>query len=152
MAGFIVLNDGRAWAGANWAYDSAIRTISQALPTTQEGQDLADWLLQQTCEVKGMGLGSVDLRELTTQNQTLFIQAVRQAVINLKTQDGNDWYDPTAFQSWREYFEVLPLLIESIERGEPPSMFNPHMNDLIPPTGNKSGPGWDQPCPCGERA
>jgi hypothetical protein len=145
MAGFIILNDGRAWASANWAYDVAIRTIAQALPNTQEGLELADWLLQQTSEVKGMGLGSVDLRELTTENQTLFIRAVRQAVINLRTQDGNDWHDPMAFQSWREYFEVLPQLIESIERGEPAFMFNPHMKEVIPPTGDKSGPGWGQP-------
>lgn len=143
MAGFIVLNDGRAWASANWAYDAAIRTIARALPNTQDGQTLAAWLLEQTSEVQGMGLGAVDLRELTPQNQTLFIQAVRQAVMALQTQDGNDWHDPTAFVSWREYFEILPQLIESIERGEPASMFNPHMKEIIPPTGDKCGPGWD---------
>lgn len=142
MAGFIVFNDGRAWASANWAYDAAIRTIAQALPNTRDGNELAEWLLQQTSEIQGMGLGSVDLRELTVQNQTLFIQAIRQAVINLKTETGNEWHDPTAFQCWREYFGVLLQLIESIERGEPALRFNPHMNDVIPPTGNKSGPGW----------
>jgi hypothetical protein len=142
MAGFIILNDGRAWAGANWAYDTALHTIIAALPSTQEGRDLSGWLLQLTSEVKGAGLGSVDLRELTTQNQALFIQAVRQAAINLRTQNSNDRLAPVAFRSWREYFEVLPQLIESIERGEPASKFNPHMNDVIPPTDDKSGPGW----------
>ena len=143
MAGFIVLSDGRAWAGANWAYDAAIRAIAEALPSTQESNDLADWLLQQTSKVKGLGMGAVDLRELTTQNQTLFIQAIYQAVINLKIQDGSDWYDPTAFPAWQEFFGVLPKLIESIERGEPATMFNPHMREVIPPTGDKSGPGWN---------
>src|SRR5262245_41982806 len=131
MAGFIVLNDGRAWAAANWAYDMAVRYIAQALPKTQEGAELSSWLLQQTAEEKGMGLGSVDVRELTAENQILFIKAVRQAVTNLKTHDAKDWDDPADFLSWRAYFEILLELIESIERGEPASSFNPHMNDII---------------------
>ena len=145
MSGFIVLMDGRAWAGANWAYDAAIRVIAHALSDSKDGAILAAWLLEQTSEAQGPGLGGVDLRELTVSNQALFIHAARQAFIDLQSQDGRNWHDPAAFSSWRERFAILPRLIESIERGEPASTFNPHMSDVIRPTGNKSGPGWDNP-------
>lgn len=144
MAGFIVFNDGRAWAAANWAYDAAIRYIAQALPTTSNGQELANWLIQQTTQVQGQGLGAIDLRELTQNNQLLLLEAIRKAAKNLKTHDGKEWSDPSAFTSWKMYFEILSKLMDSIERGESPFAYNPHMNDIIPPTGNKSGPGWEK--------
>jgi hypothetical protein len=145
MGGFIILNDGGAWTAANWAYDVAIRYIAEALPSTQEAIALSKWLLQQTSEIQGMGLEYVDLRELTAENQALFIQAVRKAIMNIKDRGAEGWSDASVFSAWKEYFEVLLKLIESIERGEPSSMFNPHMEEIIPPTGKRSGPGWVEP-------
>ena len=61
MAGFIVLEDGRAYAANNWSYDAVIERIARALPETSAGRALSDWLMAQRCIVRGAGLGSVDL-------------------------------------------------------------------------------------------
>jgi hypothetical protein len=141
MGGFIILNDGRAWAAANWAYDEAIRSIVEALPPTDDALALSGWLLGQTCEVRGSGLGSVDLRELTAENQALFSEAVRKATARIKPHGGWGWSDPSLFLAWKDRFDVLLKLIESIEKGEPASTLNPHMTAVIPPTGERAGPG-----------
>jgi hypothetical protein len=39
-------------------------------------------------------------------------------------------------------FIVLADMVASVERGQPPEALNPHMRDVIPPTGERSGPGW----------
>jgi hypothetical protein len=60
MAGFIVLKDGRAYAAANWATDAVIRAIAAEV----EDGEFRAWLLAQQSEFVGMGLTSVDLREV----------------------------------------------------------------------------------------
>ena len=59
-AGFIVLEDGRAYAAANWAADATLRAISREV---SDG-DLRQWLLAQQSEQVGLGMTSVDLREI----------------------------------------------------------------------------------------
>jgi len=79
MAGFIVFQDGRAYAAANWAYDVTVERIAVALPDTDAGRSLASWLRQQRSYIKGTGLGSVDLRESASENQRLLERAARRA-------------------------------------------------------------------------
>jgi hypothetical protein len=38
MAGFITLEDGRAYAASNWAYAALVERIADALPETDDGQ------------------------------------------------------------------------------------------------------------------
>ena len=142
---FIILEDGRAWSAASWAYDAAIRYIAEAVRerNTPEAIELAAWLLLQTNEEKGTGMGSVDLRELTTANRALFRTAAHDAFARLKLHPPNDWGDPTFFPPWLERFQVLLRLFRSVDRREDPKSFNPHMRGLIDPTGEKAGPGWD---------
>jgi hypothetical protein len=144
VAGFIILSDGRAYAASNWSYDSTIDAIAEALPNTQEGRLLADWILNQRCTVQGMGLGSVDLRELTPRNQEVFLRAVEDAY-RIQTGRGPvGWASPNAWPSWIGRFADLVKMIECIGKGEPPGQFNPHMMDVIPPREKKAGPGWDE--------
>lgn len=145
MGGFIILDDGRAWAATNWAYDAAIRYIAEALPDSERARELSEWLLQQTSEVQGMGLGSIDIRELTAENRTLFVEAIRRATRRIEERGAEGWNDPSYFPVWKERFEVLLKLIESVEKGEPATIYNPHMRDIIPATGKQAGPGWDDP-------
>src|SRR5215468_4985983 len=60
VGGFIVLEDGRAYAAANWATDATLRAISREVSDPA----LRAWLLAQQSEHVGMGMTSVDLREI----------------------------------------------------------------------------------------
>jgi hypothetical protein len=143
MAGFIVLQDGRAYAASNWGFDRTVAAIAAVLSERKESQALAEWLMQQSSEIVGMGMGKVDIRELTAQNRELFINAVREAFKRAEAQDLGGWYDPQLFPSWLGRFQDLVTMLDSIERGEPPATFNPHMRDVCKPSGEHSGPGWD---------
>ena len=145
MAGFIVLNDGRAWAAANWAYDAAVRSIARALRSGSEANALGAWLLDQTCETQGAGLGHIDIRELTPKNQSMLVAAIRRAVADHSEPAKTDFADADIYPAWLDRFAVLVPMIESLERGEPPMALNPHMDDVIPATGRRSGPGWEVP-------
>jgi hypothetical protein len=141
VAGFIILADGRAYAASNGAYDSTIESIAEALTETQEGRLLAEWILNQRCAIKGMGLGCVDVRELAPKNQELFLRAVRDAYHIQEGRGPVGSRTPNSWRSWIGLFADLVKMIECVERGEPPGQFNPHMRDVIPPTHEKAGPG-----------
>jgi hypothetical protein len=145
VSGFIILSDGRAYAASNWAYDGTVEAIVETLPDTQEGRLLADWLLNQRCSVQGPGMGTVDVRELTPRNKELFLRAVEDAYCIQKGKGPVEWYSPEAWPSWIGWFSDLVKMTECIKNGDLPNQFNPHMTDVIPPTGRKNGPGWSEP-------
>jgi hypothetical protein len=72
VSGFITLDDGRMWTAANWFFDTVIEGAADALEPTSEGKALAWWLRQQTSDVMGPGLGSVDIRGLTSETIELY--------------------------------------------------------------------------------
>ena len=136
MGSFIILEDGRAWAVGDGAFDDALEAIASQLPASAEGKSLAIWLVEQKTGDRGMGLGRVDLRELTPPNRELFKSAAQrfypQAIVNVGD------YNP----AWLELFAVLLKLIKLADKREDPRLYNPHMDALCPPTGAKVGPGW----------
>jgi len=140
LGGFIIIDDGRAVAPNNWGYDGMVEEIARSLPPTLEGGALEEWLLDQRVAIRG--IGSVDVRELTRDNQRLFWDAVADAIERCEREGPRSWNDPAYFASWMEMFRNLLKLRESYLRGEPPESFNPYMTATIPPTGNTSGPGW----------
>lgn len=149
MSGFIVLEDGRAYVGAKWAYDAVIRRIADALMETDEGRALSNWLRDE--QVLVGGIGSVDLRELTPQNRRLFEAAARQAFASAARKGPEGWHRPDFYPGWIERFGHLIEMMNSVRRGEPPTAYNPHMIDVIPPTGERIGPGWTSPSGSEER-
>jgi hypothetical protein len=144
VAGFIILSDGRAYAAANWAYDRTVEAIVESLPDTPAGQAIGDWLLQRRCTVKGPGLGSVDVRELTPANQELFLAAVEDAYAVQKDRGPDGWTSPDFWSGWIGRFADLVKMIQCVRDGEPPDQFNPHMTGIVPPSGRRDGPGWDE--------
>jgi hypothetical protein len=142
MGGFITLEDGRSYAAANWTYDQTIEVISDALAENEDSRPLADWLLDQRCIVQGPGLGSVDVRELAPKFQQMFLHAIPDAYERARNRGPAGWHQPEAWAGWINRFLDLVKMLESINRGEPASQFNPHMKDVIPPSGAKKGPGW----------
>jgi hypothetical protein len=140
MGGFIIIDDGRAVAPNHRDYDRMVEKIANSLPPSLEGSALEEWLLDQQVAIRG--IGSVDVRELTQENQHLFWEAVSDAIDLCEREGPSRWDHPEFFASWMEAFRTLWKLRESYLRGEPPESFNPYMTAIIPPTGNTSGPGW----------
>lgn len=142
VAGFIVLEDGRAYAAANWATDAALRAIGREI---RDG-GLREWLLEQQSVFAGMGMTSVDLREIAPQFRPVLRAAIRDAHSRLvrdggfeELKAGTQWWD-----GWLKRFDDLAEMLRRCEAGEPAREFNPHMRDLLPATGDHAGPGWDQ--------
>ena len=123
MSACIVLSDGRTWFAANWAYDAAIRYIAFELPETPEGGELKNWLVLQTCEECGPGVGSVDLRELSPDDCMRFEQATHRAVVTSREIGPVGWHEPSFFEPWHELLCDLAELIE--ESHTPPPSFVP---------------------------
>ena len=143
MAGFIVLQDGRAYAAANWAYDVLIESVSAALRGSGRNAALADWLMAQRSEVQGSGLGHVDLRELTDANRQLLLEIIPQAYQEAKTVRPAAFKNSAYYEGWLDRFADLVKMIACVQKGEPPEQFNPHMKGLLPAKGGHAGPGWD---------
>ena len=143
MGGFIVLEDGRAYAASNWATDATLRAVSREV----SDRSLQSWLLAQQSEHVGMGMTSVDLREVAPRYRRVLRAAIRRAYERVVTDDkfedlhsGDKWWT-----GWLKYFHDLVEMVARSEAGEPAESFNPHMRRLIPPTGRQEGPGWDGP-------
>ena len=138
MAGFIVLNDGRAYAAANWAFRGTIEAVVEVLPETDAGTALQEWLTHDTVVTV---YHSVDVRELTPPNQVMFLTAVGEA-FNVQSARGPiGWPQPEFWDGWIKGFADLVKMIECVRRGEPADNFNPHMTSTLPPTGERNGPG-----------
>jgi len=138
MGGFLILDDGRAWAPASWAFDAGLEQIAEVLTD----EVLRAWLLEQRCSEQGPGMGRIDVRELTPHNRELLLAAIPVAIERARAKDGSDWNDPSWYPQWLDRFELLGRMVESVARGEPPETLNPQMRSVIPPTGERSGPGW----------
>ena len=132
MAGFIVMSDGRAFSLNNRATDVVVRTIASALPAGE----LRDWVLAQQSTEVGAGMTNIDIRELTPANARELLGAVRHVAGNASS------FDLPADVDWEAQFSLLADMAGAAERGEPPDDLNPHMRDVLPPTGVRSGPGW----------
>jgi hypothetical protein len=141
VGGFITLKDGRSFAPKNWTADRVFRAIAAELP---EGE-LRDWVFRQQSEFT-YGGGSIDVRELAPATAEALIAAIRRVAARLgREPNAYDLpYDPTRPDSdWPTMFDLLVDMIDAAERGDPPMDLNPLMHELIPPTGRRSGPGWD---------
>ena len=143
MGGFIVLEDGRAYAAANWAADATLRAISREVSDPA----LKAWLLAQQSEHVGMGMTSVDLREIAPHYRPELRAAIRRAYEQVagdgrfeNLQAGDSWW-----AGWLSRFHDLAEMLAPSAAGEAAASFNPHMRALIPPTGRQSGPGWEGP-------
>jgi len=147
VGGFIFLPDGRAYAPASWAYDTTLRSIADALGQTPEDQALRVWLDHQTCAEQGMGLGSVDVRELAPSVARRFIEAIPEALAVERAKGSDDWHDPSFFPGWLKRFEELQAMVEAADRGEPLEALNPYARDPASPWPGEpkiSGPGWPE--------
>ncbi|MHB8876066.1 MAG: hypothetical protein ACYC8T_20440 [Myxococcaceae bacterium] len=140
MSCFIILSDGRAWSTQSWVFDAALGAIAEVLAEDESSSSLAAWLLEEQSAVVGLGL--VDVRNLTPDNQQRFLDAVPRALVAAREKGVRGWHDLGQFSAWIASLELLLNMIESVMRGDPPEVLNPNMKGVIPPTGERQGPGW----------
>jgi hypothetical protein len=143
VAGFIVLEDGRAYAASNSATDTTLRAISREVSDAA----LRQWLLAQQSSQVGTGMTCVDLREVAPQHRPVLHEAIRRPPAR---QPGRRIPEPRVgtdrWQSWQGLFDDLNELLRRQDAGEPAAEFNPHMHALIPQRGNASARDGSHDC------
>jgi hypothetical protein len=148
VAGFIIFSDGRAWAPNNSVFDVAIERIAAAIPGSVEGRALVAWLLDQRSLLRGPGMGRLDLRTLTPANRQLVLDTMAEifpAVPLADLQPVSPLVTLTEPIDWLviDRFQLLGHMVAAARRGDSPEALNPMMRGLLPPTGERCGPGWD---------
>ena len=139
VAGFIVLADGRTYAASNSSTDAVVRAIAREI----RDHEFRDWLLEQQSTVRGLGMTSIDVRDLAPQFRESFLNAIRLAFARVSS-EGTESLGIDAAEGWYERFGDLVDMLNRVERGETPNEFNPHMHDVIPPRRTHQGPGWPE--------
>lgn len=144
MSTYITLEDGRVWGTTNGLFDTVLEAAAAEIavrPDSLEG--LAEWLLEQRCEVLGPGVGYLDLRELSPRARVEFTQAFTLAYEKLSR-----GVAPVALEHVTalglEHLAVLMSMWASIARGEPPEALTSPYWIIHPYGGERHGPGWPE--------
>lgn len=143
MAGFIVLDDGRAFAPSSEVLDASIEAITAELDLAGSGSaaELAGWLRGRLLDSGGPELGEFDVRELTAENRELFRQAAERACQRARAAAVSG--TTKAQRAWLSEFGRLMRMWRSIDRGQPPEALG-DLGTALPASGTRSGPGWDR--------
>jgi len=89
VGGFIVFDDGRAYAPNNRFFDVSVEAINDNLLNTKEGKLFSEWIMNQRHSIVGLGMGHIDIRELSPSYQTLLKITIRKAYQDILKR--NDW-------------------------------------------------------------
>ena len=153
-SGFLTLEDGRCLTVRWRYYDLTLRAVAESLEDSQGGRALRQWLLTLVPgpgNIEELGYGAwvrsedqqvilkcLDVRELTPENQRLFHEAALRAGKRAKSAEATNWDSMLV-----DCLVHLSDMVERADSGEPPLS----LSDLVevkPPTGKKTGPGWDE--------
>ena len=143
MAGFIVLDDGRAFAPSSEVLDATIEAVTGELDLAGSGSaaELAAWLHGRLMDSGGPELGEFDVRELTAENRELFRQAAERACQRARAAAVGG--APKARRAWLSEFGRLVRMWKSIDKGQPPETLG-DLGTALPASGRRSGPGWGE--------
>jgi hypothetical protein len=144
-SGFWYLKDGRGFTRRWTSVVAMLEEILTELKLDNEATEFADYLSSlyiptEEDEYNGY-MHTIDFREFTPINQELFWKAAQKRVSKLIN------VNKVAPDEYREY--RIFLLTELLDmnkkagKGEDPMKLN-HMTIITPPTGIKSGPGWEE--------
>ena len=134
MSTYITLEDGRVFAASNGLFDAILESAAEELRRNRAAlEGLADWLLEQRCQIQGPGVGYLDVRELSSRAASEFRSACIAAHTALIS----------AQSPWSSHLSLLISMWASISRGEPPeTQTSPHYR-ILNYDGSQRGPGWD---------
>lgn len=136
MTTLITLEDGRILGTSNGQFDDILERAAKQLERRTDAVDgLREWLLDQRCEVRGPGVGYLDLRELSPRASSQFKSACISAYNAMRLESS-----PVP---WLDKFALLMDMWISMEKGEPPeALTSPHWR-MSPCSGDRLGPGWE---------
>jgi hypothetical protein len=172
-AGFLILPDGRCFSKKDWIHDMVLHAVADQLSKEPLGQELQKWILEQLPgpnDTLYLGFGawlrtsdnetilrSIDLRQMTVENQHLFCEAAkRSAKVDysedwirqcLSIETDQDWVNEIV-NDWKkdnwlkELLSDLADMIDRCKRGELPESKSDC--DFMPPEDEKIGPGWNK--------
>ncbi|MEL6865237.1 MAG: hypothetical protein AAFP19_12495 [Bacteroidota bacterium] len=149
-SGFWYLKDGRGFAIRIQGMVAILEEIVDELRLDADAQALAKYLSQylptEDHEYNGYGgfyhktsgentMMALDFREWTPSNQAYFWQAAqRRLTAIIVARPNEEWLIDT--------LKILLDMHKRANKGEDPMQLN-HLNSIVPPTGKKSGPGWE---------
>src|SRR5262245_64161579 len=95
MTTYITLEDGRILGTSNGVFDALLECAAKELERRTDVVDgLREWLLHQRCEVKGPGVGYLDLRELSPRASSQFKSACISAYDSMRLESSSVlWLD-----------------------------------------------------------
>jgi hypothetical protein len=136
--GILFVADNAGIGCAGWVLRAITSDIAEILK--ENGHvDLADWL---TSNVSPVQLYSdLDVRDLTKENQKVFLEAVGPAYIRSKKRGPVDWNDPTVWDGYINLFGNLANQVELLTQGKVPTVL-PNLNGVSEHDGTRDGPGW----------
>ena len=131
-SGFLILTDGRCLARRWSVYDGVLLAIADQIEPSAEGLLFQRWL--RSLVPGPLDKRHLDLRQLASKNQQLFVAAAERACDAASSQPGEHPY--------RESLMDLGDMLQRMKRGEPP-LSRSDWTRVIPPDGRRVGPGWD---------
>ena len=136
MSTHIVLEDGRVLPVKDGGFDMILEHAAEQLQKRGDSSGFGEWLLEQRCEVQGVGVGYLDVRELVPVAAAQFRQACTSAHTHLLN-------SPSEL-GWFSSLELLMRMWQSIDAGEPPeALTSPYHSVVKSAPERRRGPGWD---------
>jgi hypothetical protein len=129
MGDYILLEDGRAWAGASWLVSAVLREIAVSVNAHPKGGPLAQWLRARS--TRPNGLMSFDLRGLDAVSRRLFWRGAHSAFQRRIVRGPEGWHDLSFYPGYLDRFHDLLRMVKAIQRREPPERLN-HFSATIP--------------------
>ena len=135
MSTHIALEDGRVLGVTNGTLDVFLELVADHLKRQPQSlTGLAEWLLDQRCEVQGPGIGYLDLRELCPGARV----QIRDAFLTAHAA----FLAVASTELLRSQFATLAAMWHSIARGEPPEALTSTFWLMSPQAREQRGPGW----------
>ena len=135
MSTHIVLEDGRVLPVKDGRLTLILEHAAGQLQKRGDSLGFGEWLLEQRCAMQGVGVGYLDVRELTPVAAAQFRQACTSAHVHLLNEPNK--------LGWFSSLELLMRMWQSIDAGEPPEVLTSPYHSVVKSAPERRGPGWD---------
>lgn len=148
-SGFIILEDGRAWAKAGWLYDAVLGELIGSIHLGSDEEPFRKFLEDHRPKEGDIDIGygfirrgsdenvlrELDLRTLSPKARSVFWAAVERAMVHCQGEDS---------EPIRSGLTHLHAMGRSISNGEPPEALTDVTKPMdLPEPGLQEGPWWD---------
>lgn len=114
MAGFIIFEDGHAWAPAKWVYTNLLKTATKFMDNKHKSQ-LIDYIQNQ----EKIATFTIDFNKLNEGEKKTLKESILRAVDEINSNSGKEWAKPEFFEAFKNYSNAIKdMIIEIEENGE----------------------------------